>query len=301
MTGLPLDTLRAWERRYKVVQPLRVPRGRLYSDSDIRRLLLLRAAVEGGHGIGQVAALSDADLQGLARASFPPVPKPPSGAAAAPAVLQPVLTAIESWDYAAANEELGRLAALANPRTLVHDMVLPLMRIAGQNWENGRFQVAQEHMLSACVRNLLGGLIRLQTPHPRQPAPWRILFTTPSTEQHEFGILAAALLAAAHDIQVTYLGPNLPAQDIVSVTERQQPDVVVLGIMKTNVTPLVLQQVSFVGLHLPAGVELWLGGTGAADCRENVRPREAYLLDDFLEFERQLARLTSARAAEPPR
>ncbi|MCX6620756.1 MAG: MerR family transcriptional regulator, partial [Acidobacteria bacterium] len=49
LTGIPVDTLRAWERRYRAVTPDRSARGRLYSDAEVRRLLLLRTAVDGGH------------------------------------------------------------------------------------------------------------------------------------------------------------------------------------------------------------------------------------------------------------
>src|SRR5207237_71202 len=46
MTGVSIDTLRAWERRYAVVNPVRDDRGRVYSEADVRRIGLLRDAVE---------------------------------------------------------------------------------------------------------------------------------------------------------------------------------------------------------------------------------------------------------------
>ena len=65
LTGLTVDTLRAWERRYEAIKPSRAGRGRVYSEADIRRLNLLRQAVEAGHAIGQVASLSDQRLAQL--------------------------------------------------------------------------------------------------------------------------------------------------------------------------------------------------------------------------------------------
>lgn len=64
LTGMPVPTLRMWERRYAVVSPARSSgNGRLYSRSDIDRLLLLKAASEAGHAIGTIAGLSDAQLR----------------------------------------------------------------------------------------------------------------------------------------------------------------------------------------------------------------------------------------------
>ena len=46
LTGIGIDTLRAWERRYGAVTPIRDDRGRMYTDADIARLRLLGGAVE---------------------------------------------------------------------------------------------------------------------------------------------------------------------------------------------------------------------------------------------------------------
>lgn len=72
LTGLPVPTLRMWERRYTVVQPARsAGNGRLYSRQDIDRLLLLKAATESGHAIGTVATLDESQLRTRLQQSQP--------------------------------------------------------------------------------------------------------------------------------------------------------------------------------------------------------------------------------------
>jgi len=288
LTGITVDTLRAWERRYNAVTPDRTSRGRLYSDADVRRLILLQAALEGGHAIGQVAPLSDADLQNLARVSFPSnrIYRPEPGSKTDLPELRTLLDAIESFDSAAINAELGRLALLLRPAGLVHSVILPLMRLTGENWENGTYQVAQEHMFSACVRNLLGGLVRLQRPGN---AAARLLLATPSNELHEFGILAAAMLAVEYDFQVDYLGTNLPAREILSAAEKCAPHVVVLGIMQLNATPAVRQDMDLLASGLPAATGLWVGGSGAASIVHGMARKGIFVLEDLADFERHLA------------
>jgi MerR family transcriptional regulator, light-induced transcriptional regulator len=64
LTGIALPTLRVWERRYQAVSPQRTPKGgRVYTREDIVRLGLLRAAVDAGHAIGTVAALSNEAIE----------------------------------------------------------------------------------------------------------------------------------------------------------------------------------------------------------------------------------------------
>jgi len=63
LTGLSIDVVRVWERRYGAVRPARSDGGtRLYSDADVLRLKRLRQAVDKGFGIGQVARFSETEL-----------------------------------------------------------------------------------------------------------------------------------------------------------------------------------------------------------------------------------------------
>ena len=62
--GIPVETIRIWERRYGVVEPRRSASGdRLYSESMMRRLSLLKALVDRGCSIGSIATLEDAQLE----------------------------------------------------------------------------------------------------------------------------------------------------------------------------------------------------------------------------------------------
>ncbi len=59
LTGISPDTLRIWERRYRVVQPVRSPGGdREYSARDVERLQLVKRLVDSGDAIGSIAGLA---------------------------------------------------------------------------------------------------------------------------------------------------------------------------------------------------------------------------------------------------
>ncbi len=68
LSGVPVATLRVWERRYGVVAAPKTPTGqRLYSSHDVQRLRLLKQLSDGGHAIGTIAALALGELDALAR------------------------------------------------------------------------------------------------------------------------------------------------------------------------------------------------------------------------------------------
>lgn len=282
ITGLTLDTLRAWERRYQAVVPERSDRGRQYGTAQIERLLLLGQLVQKGHAIGGIAALSDQELRDL----LTRLPGQLTAESAPPKdILAPVLSAIESFDSAGAGDELSRLAAVLAPRDLVYQVAVPLMREVGIRSHNGTLAIAQEHLASQMLRNLLGSMMRLF--RPPNPA-MKMVLATPAGESHEFGILAAAMLASMAGIEPVYLGPDLPALEIASAAQRVSAQVILLGI--TVITETTTEEVRTVAAAMPEAAELWVGGASSADLDLSNLGRKTVLVKDLPALENECRR-----------
>jgi methylmalonyl-CoA mutase cobalamin-binding subunit len=291
-TGISIDTLRAWERRYQVVTPHRDERGRLYTEDDVQRLRLLNAAVERGHAIGRVAGLRNDELQaliiGVSGGDVGPGALPGFSTDSVSVASKSVLSAIDRLDYSEGERQLSSLAALMPPREVVHSVVLPLMREVGSAWHEGKLGVAQEHMATALLRNLLGALI----PLTRRTLPMgRVLFATPSGEQHDFGILVSAMLAAGGGLGIIYLGANLPGEEIVVAAQKTAPQAVVLGFVGANGARAGIKEIQKVSRKLPSQIELWVGGTENQSLIAELKKTRAILIEDFRMYEHHLLRL----------
>jgi len=288
MTGVSIDTLRAWERRHQAVTPVRDERGRMYTDADVRRIKRLRDAVAAGHAIGRVAAMSDELLEkmSLAAASdlVPATRRVPSTSVVDTTT---IIDALERFDAGTVETELARAAALLRPPELLRDVLVPVLTEVGERWHNGRGRITHEHMLSASVRNVLGSLLRV---HQKAGVPDSLLFATPAGERHEFGALGAALMAASGGLGAIYLGPDLPGDDIVAVTTVVPIEVVVLGVSGAGDTERVDKEVALIARHLEPHVELWLGGPGAERIAKKQKGR-ALALPTYDSLEQQLVRL----------
>ena len=145
---------------------------------------------------------------------------------------------------------------------------------------------AQEHLLSAALRSLFGGIIRAMPHAPRRP---NLLLTTLPRDRHEFGILGAAMLAALAGVRVTYLGVDLPVDDIVDAARRSGASAVVLGLTYTDARTRAADDVQRIARRLGSGIELWLGGALAAGLHRAAP--QAMVFRDLTAFESALVRI----------
>lgn len=276
-TGIPVETLRIWERRYRLVTPERSPRGgRLYDDAHVARLRRIKQLVDRGHAIGQVAALDDGQIQALLdRARTAPAAPDLSDLRAR------FVAAIDDLDARAAQEILGRAALLLDPRTLVLELVLPLLHEIGQRWAIGLSRISHEHLATAIVRTVLGSLLATQ---PAAPVPRTMVVATPAGEQHELGALLAALLAAVAGWDPLYLGPNVPAAEILAAAGRGGAAAVAISIVNLPGAADAAGAEGYLATladGLPSSVALLVGGAGAAGLALPGRVRRFDRLHDF--------------------
>src|SRR5689334_15620845 len=266
-TGLKPDLIRAWERRYGAVEPGRSEtRRRFYSDEDIERLLLLRRVVNTGRGISQVAGLSNAELETLiatepnsARAYGQPAQTAANGDLdeVAEAFLTRCLAAAQRLDVRELEMELDRASVLFSRIHLMERLLVPLMRRIGDLWHQGTLRPIHEHMASSVVRSFLGGMQGAY--HPEISAP-HLVVTTPPRQRHELGALLAAATAAGEGWQVTYLGPDLPMEEIAAAAHQKGARAVGLSITYPPDDPLLIDDLRRLRRLLGAQTALIVGG-----------------------------------------
>ena len=287
LTGIAIDTLRAWERRHRAVTPVRDDRGRMYSDGDIARLRLLRAAVEHGHSIGRLAGLSDADLRRLAETANANAASAVGSGPRTPLDTGPLVAALQKFDGTAIDQQISRLAAVLPPLELLRDVVMPVLAQVGDEWHRGRARIGHEHLMSSAMRNILGSFLRL---YARPEVATRLLFATLAGERHEIGTLGAAMLAASSGLGVAYLGPDLPAREIIEVVTPAGVQVLVLGFTATSGGAAKEREIRTIVRDLPKDVELWAGGKGALRHTALISPR-GLVLQDYDGYQRELTRI----------
>lgn len=78
LAGIPVETLRVWERRYQVVGPHQSAKGqRLYSPVEVTRLKIVKQLVDAGYAIGSIASLGLEQLRQMLGNAAPASPLAP--------------------------------------------------------------------------------------------------------------------------------------------------------------------------------------------------------------------------------
>jgi DNA-binding transcriptional MerR regulator len=252
LTGLSPELLRAWERRYGVVEPLRTAGGtRRYRASDLERLRLVKAAVDAGHRIGRVARLDSAELGRHAAPSGSPSRRG----------LDAVISVLERLDAEETQRLLSLQLAAVGPVRFAREFAIPLVHEIGERWADKRMSVASEHLATALLRSMLGSAL-LPTAASRLGP--RIVFATPSGERHELGLQSAALTAMGAGANPIYLGAELPVEELLRATEQARASVLALSIV-TLPADQAGRAIAAVRGGLPPEVRVWIGGARASD------------------------------------
>lgn len=256
-TGLSVDVLRAWERRYAVVRPIRSRDGlRLYSDADVERLGLLHRAARAGRSVATLAPLSTTALQQLVAedaertSTRPTLPGP---------YREQAMEAVQTLEPERLESLLRRAVLSLGAATFLEELVSPLLEDIGKAWHDGRITVAHEHAASGALVQLLGWLTRaLEVPGD---AP-RVVLAAPRGERHAFGAMMAAAFAAHDGWHVTWLGADLPATQVAAGAELGNTRVVALSVASD--APGLDRELGTLRARLRPHVPLLVGGAGAA-------------------------------------
>ena len=214
-TGVSPELLRAWERRYGLLQPQRSTGGlRLYDEDDLERVSRMQRHLAEGLAAAEAAALASEG------------PDEPEALGVDPAAARRDLgAALEAFDEPYAQAVLDSLLSSTSLDSLLRDVVLPYLHELGERWQRGEASVAQEHFASAVLRGRLLGLAR---GWGRGFGPRALLACLPG-EQHDLGLIAFGLALRARGWRIAYLGGDMPIESVSGAANAVDPAFVVLS------------------------------------------------------------------------
>jgi len=269
-TGIGKDTLRVWERRYGFPQPLRDSLGeRLNPLDQVHKLRLIKRLMDTGHRPGKIVAQSVEQLQDLLNgmslvkgaedcASSPPEPS--------------ALDANAPWLRWLAEDRSDLIKQALRQHIIkqglgstVEDLVAPLCVYVGEAWLRGELSVYQEHLFSATLQQVLREAIAsVEASSPTLGQHPRVLLATTPGEYHSLGLLMAECYLALESCARFELGSSTPVVEILQAIEHMKIDVLALSFSAYASRNDVISSLQQLIDGVPAGVEIWAGGSATA-------------------------------------
>ncbi len=256
LTGVSPITLRAWERRYGWIRPLRTPKGhRLYTHQHVELIRRALALVERGVPIGQVGRLIEAEAQPRPRAE-----------GAWREYLEGMASAIARFD----ERELDRLydqALSFHPiQHITRHVLMPLLAEVGERWRTLPGGIAEEHFFAMYIRSKLGA--RLQH-RMRYAAGTPVIVGCMPGERHEIGLMLFALEAHEAGLRPVLLGAETPLEELAIARQRTGARAVVLSATMEPPAPGFLRN-ELAKFVRKVPVPVFVGGPAAVRHRREV-------------------------------
>jgi DNA-binding transcriptional MerR regulator len=254
--GVSTELLRAWERRYQLLQPARSPKGyRLYTAQDELRVRAMQDQLARGLSAAEAARVARRGAP-TEPAYRPPVHGPrPTEAGAAMSHYPALQRALDAYDESDAQHVLDTMLRELSLTTVLRDVVMPYLAELGARWEAGTIDVAQEHFASNLLRGRLAGLALGWG----QGVGPRAVLACPQGELHDLPLMVFGIMLNRCGWRVTFLGNNTPVTDLDSAVHHLEPQVVVLS--ATTAEPFASEAAGLRALAM--SVPVVIAGAGA--------------------------------------
>ena len=296
-TGVPADTVRAWERRYGVPLPHRAETGqRLYSERDIALIRWLRDRTAEGLTISRAVRLLETDVVAASEDDLDP--------AAWERLQQRLVDALLRLDASAAEAILGQAFARYALDDVCLQLIEPALVQIGSGWHTGTVSIGQEHFATGLLRRKLQALLSVYDVVSGQAT---IIAACAPGEHHEVGLLILALALVRRGYRVVYLGANVPIEGLLPVVEQVRPDMVCLSATTAATAEEVGPMADAIRRLYPGGTLEGMrpplvvaGGQGIA---ASTGPGGSYepLTGDAIEATKQIGRLLARQGGAEAR
>jgi DNA-binding transcriptional MerR regulator/methylmalonyl-CoA mutase cobalamin-binding subunit len=282
-TGLSEEVIRAWERRYGVPRPQRTRGGyRVYSEDDVALLARLRDLTREGMAIREAAALVPQlrrELAGDARPATNGDRSPVDRFEAA------ILAAAAALDQEAVERVLDEALAVLSPLQLYDQLVVRLEARVGERSRRGTPGIAEERLVTQAIRGRLLALLRVSPSGTRG----HVVCACLPDEEHDVGLLGAALRFRHAGWRVTFLGARTPVAHLLHVATTLRAKTIALGCVIDPGAAKLRRVLAAVRGGATAGTRILVGGAAAVQHATLCRRAGAIVVDDDASWAQALA------------
>ena len=254
--GIPVGTLRTWERRYGYPVAIRRPSGhRRYPVEVVAKLTLVKRLIGRGHKPSELLPASEQALR--ARFEATQAEWAPVIALEVDDRFDPWFDSVYALDATTLQQGLQHTWWQVGAVTFLDLHLSPFLVELGMRWRTGRLGIGEEHFASQVVVSFLSERWRQRT----AAAGSRVVVVAALPgEHHIIGLHMAATALSFEGWDVRFLGADSPPDSVARIARAAGASAVALGSSPAADTADVMVAIRTLRSALPSGVYIWLGG-----------------------------------------
>jgi MerR family transcriptional regulator, light-induced transcriptional regulator len=254
MLGIQPGTLRAWERRYKMIAPVRNDSGhRLYTEEHVRLLKILLKKINQGFTISQAVAMIDKKPLYIEADTEQPIYE-----LQIVRLTEELLEAFVKFDELKAQEVINTLFAVFTIEKVIFDVFSTVLVNMGKLWESGKANSGHIHFASMLIRSRIDAIYHNYSANKLRPKA--VTFCSPG-EWHDIGLLIFSLFLRRQGLDVINLGANIIVDDLDQSINIIQPKYLFISCTMQENIPPTIELISQLTDQFPS-IRIGLGGSG---------------------------------------
>ena len=208
LSGIKAHTIRIWEKRYDILQPMRTDTNiRLYDLASLQKLLNITLLHDYGYKISKIATYPQEKIPSLVREII-------SSKTAKSHAISEFKMAMMNFDQELFFNTYNWLIAEKSFKEVFHQVFIPLMNELGLLWQSDTITPAHEHFISYLIKQkLLINTEKLQILKQTKLDKVFVL-SLPMNEIHELGLMYLNYEILLHGYKTIYLGESMPIENL---------------------------------------------------------------------------------------
>lgn len=211
LTGIKAHTIRIWEKRYNVLEPMRTETNiRLYDLANLQKILNITLLHNHGYKISKISKLTEQQIPELVNAII-------SDKSVKHHAISSFKMAMMNFDQALFLNTYNNLLAETSFREVFFNIFIPFIQEIGYLWQTNTISIAHEHFISYLIKQkLLLNTEKLQIQEPTRLDKTFVLYL-PENELHELGLMYVNYEVQFNGYKTIYLGESVPIESLKDV------------------------------------------------------------------------------------
>ncbi|KVV15342.1 transcriptional regulator MirA [Flavobacterium sp. TAB 87] len=235
LSGIKAHTIRIWEKRYNILEPMRTDTNiRLYDIASLQKLLNITLLHEYGYKISKIATYAPENIPILVREII-------SNKNAKNHAISAFKMAMMNFDQELFFNTFNWLIAEKTFKEVFNEVFIPLLNELGLLWQSHTITPAHEHFISYLIKQkLLINTEKLQVLPPRNTSKVFVL-SLPLNEIHELGLMYLQYEVLLLGYKSIYLGESMPIENLKDLRKHFE-SIVFISYMTVQPDPNIVNE-----------------------------------------------------------